>query len=62
MVATDNCPICRKPILRHEQGIVRARVRGWRKDIVSRFHETCYPGDEGTMFERIDGEDEASGD
>ena len=54
MVATDACPICRKPILRNERGIIKARVRGLPKDIVSRFHRGCYPGDEGTVFERID--------
>ena len=60
MVATDNCPICRKPIIRNEPGIVKARVRGLPKDIVSRFHEDCYPGDEGTVFERIYNENDAS--
>jgi hypothetical protein len=59
MVATDNCPICLKPILRNEQRTVRARVRGLPSDIVSRFHEHCYPGDEGTVFERIDDDDAA---
>jgi len=62
MVATDSCPICRKPILRHESGIVSARVRGLPPDIVSRFHQDCYPGDEGTVFERLDSEQDTAGD
>jgi hypothetical protein len=62
MVATDNCPICLKPILRHEHGIVKARVRGLPKEIVSRFHADCYPGDEGTVFERFGEEDDAAAD
>jgi len=53
MVATDACPICRKPVLRNDPSVVVARVRGMSKAIVSYFHETCYPGDEGTVFERI---------
>jgi len=57
MVATDACPICQKPILRNDSTIVAARVRGMPKTIVSYFHETCYPGDEGTVFERIDKDD-----
>ena len=54
MVATDSCPICRKPVLSNDPTIVAARVRGMAKTIVSYFHESCYPGDEGTVFERID--------
>jgi hypothetical protein len=59
MVAVDACPICRKPILRDDANakVVPARVRGMSKDIVSYFHEGCYPGDEGTLFERIDKDD-----
>ena len=51
MVATDACPICRKPILRNDPSVIAARVRGMSKAIVSYFH---YPGDEGTVFERLD--------
>ena len=54
MVATDACPICRKPILRNDPSVIAAHVRGMSKTIVSYFHETCYPGDEGTVFERLD--------
>ena len=60
MVVTDTCAICRKPILRTQTSVVRARVRGLPDDVVAVFHEGCYPGDEGTVFERIDGEDSAS--
>jgi hypothetical protein len=54
MVATDACPICRKPILRNEVSVVHARVRGLPETIVAVFHEGCYPGDEGTVFERLE--------
>ena len=54
MVATDACPICRKPILRNDPSVIAAHVRGMSKTIVSYFHETCYPGDEGTGFERVE--------
>ena len=57
MVATDACPICLKPVIRHDRTVVAARVRGMPKTIVSYFHEHCYPGDEGTVFERIDKDD-----
>ena len=62
MVTVDACPICRKPILRSDPAIVAARVRGMSEDIVSYFHAHCYPGDEGTMFERLDAEDQAGPD
>ncbi|HEV3352541.1 MAG TPA: hypothetical protein VG076_06435 [Acidimicrobiales bacterium] len=58
MVTIDNCPICRKPVLRNDSNIVAARVRGMSSDIVSFFHVHCYPGDEGTMFEKLDEEPE----
>ena len=57
MVATDACPICRKPILRNEVSVVRARVRGLPDTVVAVFHEDCYPGDEGTVFERFESDD-----
>jgi len=59
MVATDACPICRKPVLRNDPTVVAARVRGMSK-IVSYFHVTCYPGDEGTVFEQVDKDDPAA--
>jgi hypothetical protein len=58
MVAIDSCPICRKPVLRNDSTIVAARVRGMSHEIVSYFHARCYPGDEGTMFEKLDEEPE----
>ena len=60
MVATDACPICRKPVLRNDQTVVAARVRGMSKTIVSYFHVRCYPGDEGTVFEQVDKDDPAA--
>ena len=57
MVATDSCAICRKPILRNQTSVVRARVRGLPDDVVAVFHEGCYPGDEGTVFELLDEDD-----
>ncbi|MBV9413221.1 MAG: hypothetical protein JO148_16640 [Acidimicrobiia bacterium] len=57
MVATDACPICRKPILRHEVSVVHARVRGLPESVIAVFHEDCYPGDEGTVFERLNDDD-----
>jgi hypothetical protein len=27
------------------------------KEVVSYFHEACYPGDDGTVFERFEGDD-----
>jgi hypothetical protein len=56
MVTIDSCPICRKPVLRSDSTIVAARVRGLPHDIVSYFHAHCYPGDEGTVFEKVDEE------
>jgi len=53
MVVIDACPICRKPVLRNDPTIVIARVRGLPEEIVSYFHERCYPGDEGTVFEQV---------
>ena len=60
MVATDACPICRKPVLRNDPTVVAARVRGMSKTIVSYFHVRCYPGDEGTVFEQVDKDDPAA--
>jgi hypothetical protein len=57
MVATDACPICQKPILRDESSVVRARIRGLPETIVAVFHDACYPGDEGTVFVRVDEDD-----
>ncbi len=57
MVAVDACPICRKPVISTDPKVVAARVRGMSRTIVSYFHEACYPGDEGTVFERIDKDD-----
>jgi hypothetical protein len=57
MVVLDACPICRKPVLRNDPRIVAARVRGLPKNVVSYFHEACYPGDEGTVFERFEEDD-----
>ena len=36
------------------QGTVTARVRGTPDKIKTFFHEDCYPGDEGTFFERVE--------
>ena len=59
LVATHTCPICRKPVYREDPTTVTARVRGTPDKIKTYFHENCYPGDEGTFFERIedDGDD-----
>lgn len=54
MVVVDACPICRKPVLRTDPTAIAARVRGLPEDVMSHFHARCYPGDEGTVFERVD--------
>ena len=54
MVATDTCPICLRPLNREEGNVVVARVRGTPESVRTYFHERCYPGDEGTFFERLE--------
>jgi hypothetical protein len=61
MVVIDACPICRKPVLRDDPNIVAARVRGLPADVVTYFHEHCYPGDAGTVFERLQQDDPGAG-
>ena len=54
LVATHTCPICRKPVYREDRSTVAAHVRDTPDNIKAYFHEDCYPGDEGTFFERIE--------
>jgi hypothetical protein len=59
VVATHTCPICRKPVTREDPTTITAHVRGTPERIKAYFHADCYPGDDGTFFERVepDGDD-----
>ena len=56
MVTATSCPICRKAVYHEDDPtVVVARMRGVSDDVpVAYFHAECYPGDEGSGFERID--------
>ncbi len=59
MVTATPCPICRKTVLPEDDPfVIAARMRGMRDDFpVIYFHYDCYPGDEGSGFERVERED-----
>jgi len=60
LVTATTCPICRKAVYPEDDPtVVVARMRGMSEDFpLIYFHVHCYPGDEGSGFERVPSDDE----
>jgi hypothetical protein len=55
VVTVTTCPICRKAVFHDDPTTVAARMRGMRETFpLAYFHANCYPGDEGSGFERVE--------
>ena len=56
MVTATPCPICRKVVLPEDDPlVVAARMRGMSNEFpLVYFHYDCYPGDEGSGFEKVE--------
>jgi len=54
LVTIRTCPICRKAVYGEAHDTVVAKVRGASETMLTYFHDRCYPGDEGSLFERVE--------